>query len=122
VPCAICVEVIDKATSETIAVLATDQAKYTTLKAQDLKAFPPAHQPYTLQVPVQLYVSQDGSVHSDNPAGGAFGPLRSRPHGERVARTVRDEHPPLPGARLTQHAFAGGLGHIENQIAVPPRS
>ncbi|MFD3532859.1 hypothetical protein [Streptomyces sp. NPDC058664] len=63
------VEVIDKATGETISTLATDPTKYATLRATNLTSFPPVDQLCTLQEPVQLYASQGGTVQMDNPAG-----------------------------------------------------
>ncbi|MGA5192704.1 hypothetical protein [Streptomyces exfoliatus] len=62
-------EVIDKATGETITTLATDPTKYATLRATNLTSFPPADQLCTLQEPVRLYASQDGTTQMDNPAG-----------------------------------------------------
>jgi hypothetical protein len=49
------IEVIDKATGESILVLSTDPTKYATLKATDVKSFPPVDQKYTLQEPMQLF-------------------------------------------------------------------
>lgn len=62
-------EVIDKATSETITTLATDSTKYATLRATNLKAFPPVNQLFTLQEPVRLYERQGDTVQTDKPAG-----------------------------------------------------
>ncbi|MFI9585897.1 twin-arginine translocation signal domain-containing protein [Streptomyces sp. NPDC052236] len=62
-------EVIDKATGETLLMLATDPTKYATLWASDVKAFPPVNQPYTLREPVQLFEMQGDTVQTDKPAG-----------------------------------------------------
>ncbi|MGW0425258.1 twin-arginine translocation signal domain-containing protein [Streptomyces sp. NPDC003015] len=62
-------QVIDKATGETVLLLSTDPTKYATLKATDVKAFPPVNQPYTLQEPVQLYLQGGSRAQGTDPAG-----------------------------------------------------
>ncbi|MEU3749030.1 MULTISPECIES: twin-arginine translocation signal domain-containing protein [Streptomyces] len=52
------VDVIDKATGQTTSMLATDPTTYATLKATDVKEFPPVDQLCKLQEPVQLYDAQ----------------------------------------------------------------
>ncbi|WP_395358108.1 hypothetical protein ACHGLA_00540 [Streptomyces sp. YH02] len=52
------VEATDKATGETTSALSTDPTKYATLKATDVKEFPPVNQLCTLLEPVQLYDPQ----------------------------------------------------------------
>jgi hypothetical protein len=46
---------IDKATGEETVMASTDPAKYATLRSEDVKEFPPAGRPWTLQEPVTLY-------------------------------------------------------------------
>lgn len=79
-------EVIDKATSETITTLATDSTKYATLRATNLKAFPPVNQLFTLQEPVRLYERQGDTVQTDKPHGRVAGPRHHR-QPERVIVT-----------------------------------
>ncbi|MFC7220975.1 twin-arginine translocation signal domain-containing protein [Streptomyces polyrhachis] len=63
------VEIIDKATGETIGMFSTDPSKYATLKATDVKAFPPVNQLYTLQEPVTLYPMGGSEAAGTEPAG-----------------------------------------------------
>ncbi|MFF5426395.1 MULTISPECIES: hypothetical protein [unclassified Streptomyces] len=67
------VEVIDKATGETHARLATAPTKHATLRAVDVKAFPPVNQLYTLQEPVQLYPADDSAAAGTEPVGALEG-------------------------------------------------
>lgn len=63
------IEVIDKATGETTLMLSTDPTKYATLKATDVKAFPPVNQLYKLQEPVKLYPQGGSEADGTAPAG-----------------------------------------------------
>ncbi|MGY5002842.1 hypothetical protein [Streptomyces griseus] len=60
---------IDKATGTETVIAATDPKKYATLRAADVKAFPPVNQQYTLQVPVKLYPQGGSEAEEAEPVG-----------------------------------------------------
>ncbi|MFJ8082765.1 twin-arginine translocation signal domain-containing protein [Streptomyces sp. NPDC096205] len=64
-------EVIDKANAETLSMLSTDPTKHATLRATDVKQFPPVNQLYTLQEPVTFY-EQGGSEAQESPVLGTL--------------------------------------------------
>ncbi|MFE9687775.1 hypothetical protein [Streptomyces sp. NPDC006285] len=67
------VEVIDKATGEPHALLATAPTKHATLRAADVQQFPPVNQLFTLQEPVQLYPAGDSAAAGTEPVGALEG-------------------------------------------------
>ncbi|MEU5583007.1 hypothetical protein ABZ791_36035 [Streptomyces huasconensis] len=67
------VEVIDKATGGTHALLATAPTQHATLRAADVQQFPPVNQLFTLQEPVQLYSAGGSEATGTGPAGALEG-------------------------------------------------
>ncbi|MFG3509417.1 hypothetical protein ACGF5F_28390 [Streptomyces sp. NPDC047821] len=67
------VEVIDKATGETHMRLATAPTEHATLRAADVRQFPPVNQLYGLQDPVQLYPVDGNAAGGTEPAGALEG-------------------------------------------------